>query len=537
LKKVVHVPMSDGEFQLASRRGVLRGLGAAGVILAARTARAAVFAPLSSPSTRYNVRSFGAKGDGIALDTAAIQRAVDTAANDGGGIVTIPAGTYLCFSVRLRSHVTLETSPGSVLLAATPTFSDGHAFDSPEPQSPTISSYQDYGHNHWHNSLLWGEGLQNVAITGEGLLWGRGLNKGDGPAEERVGAGNKILALKNCRNVILRDISMKDAGHFGILASGVDNLLIEGLQIDTRRDGIDIDSCRDVHISNCTINAPWDDGIVLKSSYSLGELRPTERVTIDNCVVTGSFQAGTLLDGTFLPFPKKILSDVPSLVGRIKIGTETNGDVRNVVVSNCVLDGCHGLAVESEDGGHIEDIRFANITMRNLLGPPFFVRLGTRMRGPSDLLPGTVQRISFDGINCWKATSEFCSVLSGVPGHLIRDISLNNIRVEHQGGGVLRKGEVPELERAYPDPQMFGATPAQGFFIRHVEGLKMTNIEVIAMTPDPRPVVVMDDVTRSLLQSVEGNYGATNLYQGRALEKVKVLNPESSSIPVEPYQP
>jgi polygalacturonase len=537
LKSLRNVPESGCELQLNRRRSVLKGLGAAGAILAIKTARAGALPPLPVPRARYDARAFGAKGDGIALDTTAIQRAIDAASNDGGGIVTIPAGTYLCFSIRLRSHVTLETAPGSVLLAATPTFTEGHAFDAAEQQNPTIVGYQDYGHNHWHNSLLWGEGLQNVAIIGAGLLWGRGLNKGDGPAEERIGAGNKILALKNCRNVVLRDVSMKDAGHFGLLASGVDNLLIDGVQIDTRRDGIDIDGCRDVHISNCTINAPWDDGIVLKSSYSLGELRPTERVTIDNCVVTGSFQAGTLLDGTFLPFPKEISTDKPSLVGRIKIGTETNGDVRKVIVSNCVLDGCHGLAVESEDGGHIEDIRFANITMRNLLGPPFFVRLGTRMRGPAEILPGTVQRISFDGINCWNATSEFCSVLSGVPGHMIRDVSLNNIRVEHQGGGVLRKGEVPELEREYPDPQMFGATPAQGFFIRHVEGLKMTNVEVTAMAADPRPLIVMDDVRRSLLQSVEGGSGTANVYQGRTLVDVKVLSPEATSIPVKPYQP
>ena len=157
-----------------------------------------------------------------------------------------------------------------------------------------------------------------------------------------------------------------------MLASGVNGITIDNLRIDTRRDGIDIDSCRNVHIANCTVNAPWDDGIVLKSSYSLGELRPTEEVTIDNCIVSGSYQLGTMLDGTYLPFPAVVKDDPPSRVGRIKIGTETNGDVRNVVVSNCVLQGCHGLAVESEDGAHVEDIRFVNITMRDLIGPPFF---------------------------------------------------------------------------------------------------------------------------------------------------------------------
>jgi polygalacturonase len=249
---------------------------------------------------------------------------------------------YPCFSLRLRSRVTLQLDSGCILLSA-----QGDHYDLPEPQPATIAPYQDFGHNHWHNSLIWGEDLDQVAITGSGILWGKGLNKGDGPNEERPGAGNKAIALKNCRNVLLRDLVLRDAGHFGVLSSGVDNLTIENLRIDTRRDGIDIDSCRNVHISNCTVNAPWDDAIVLKSSFSLGRARPTEQVTISNCTVTGSYQLGSLLDATFLPFPPVVPNDAPSHVGRIKIGTETNGDIRNIVVSNCVFEGCHGLAVES----------------------------------------------------------------------------------------------------------------------------------------------------------------------------------------------
>jgi polygalacturonase len=508
---------------LRSRRSLLKGLCAASAVLSSRTGWAGIWA-------RYDVRDFGAKGDGKTLDTASIQRAIDAAAANGGGVVTLPAGTYLCYSLQLRSHVTLETTPGCVLLAATSEFLSGHEYDAPEPQPAAIVAYQDYGHNHWHNSLLWGEGLEQLAITGPGLLWGLGLNKGDGLAEERVGAGNKIVALKNCRNVTLRDVSMKDAGHFGILASGVDSLLIDAVQID-------IDGCQNVHITNCTINSPWDDGIVLKSSFSLGEVRATKRVTIDNCIVTGSFQMGSALDGSFKSFPKVVPLDAPSLVGRIKIGTETNGDVCNVVVSNCVLDGCHGLAVESEDGGHITDIQFSNITMRNLLGPPFFVRLGTRMRGPAGMTPGTVERVSFDGIQCWNATSEFCSIVSGVPGHAVRDLSFDNIRIAHQGGGTLRVGELPELADAYPDPQMFGPTPSQGFFLRHVQGLRMANVEIRALSHDERPLVVMDNVSDIRLREVEGVDGTSNQFVGRRLTDTLVLNADGRTLPVGKYQP
>jgi polygalacturonase len=229
---------------------------------------------LAQTTSRYDVRSYGATGNGRTLDTTAVQRAIDGAAKDGGGIVHFPAGSYLSFSLRLRSQVTLEFAPGSTLLAATPDFSVlSRQYDAPEAQPVAIVPYQDYGHNHWQNSLLWGENLHDIAIVGQGLIWGRGLQKGDGPEEERAGAGNKAISLKNCRNVLLRDISILDPGHFGVLASGVNNITIDNVRIDTRRDGIDIDGCRNVHITNCTVNAPWDDGIVLKSSYSLGELR------------------------------------------------------------------------------------------------------------------------------------------------------------------------------------------------------------------------------------------------------------------------
>lgn len=489
-------------------------------------------------TAHYDVRSFGAKGDGVAIDTAALQRAINAAAKSGGGTIVFPAGTYLSFSLQLRSHITLQFNTGSTLLAATPDFTQSSAhYNPPEAQPANIIPYQDFGHNHWHNSLLWGEDLDQVAIVGDGLLWGRGLNKGDGPNEERSGAGNKLIALKNCRNVLLRDLSMRDAGHFGVLASGVDNLTIDNLRIDTRRDGIDIDSCRNVHISNCTVNAPWDDAIVLKSSYSLGDVRPTEQVTIIGCTVTGSYQMGSLLDATYLPFPDVIPEDRPSLVGRIKIGTETNGDVRNVVVSDCIFEGCHGIAVESEDGGHVSDVRFSNITMHNLLGPPFFIRLGSRLRGPAGTSIGSIERIDFNAIDCGNSTSTQCSILSGVPGHSIRDVSFVNIRIHHQGGGVERTEKIPEAEKDYPDPQMFGATPANGFFIRHMDGLQMRDVSISAEAKDQRPLLVLDDVRHAHLLSLESNSFAGRMALGRDVDDVTISDVDGSAVPISPYRP
>ena len=133
--------------------------------------------------------------------------------------------------------------------------------------------YQDYGHNHWHNSLLWGEGIHDFSIMGPGLIWGKGLSRGhsddkDLPDTTKPGVGNKTIALKNCHNVILRDFSILQGGWFAILATGVDNLAIDNVKIDTNRDGMDIDCCRNVRISNCSVNSPVDDEICPKSSLA-----------------------------------------------------------------------------------------------------------------------------------------------------------------------------------------------------------------------------------------------------------------------------
>ena len=156
--------------------------------------------------------------------------------------------------------------------------------------------YEDFGHRHWHNSLIWGENLHDISIIGSGMIWGKGLERSNKGEDDK--RPNKSISLYLCRNVIIRDISMLHAGWFGILATGVDNLTIDNVKMDTNRDGMDIDCCQNVRISNCSINSPNDDGICLKSSYGLGFARATENVTITNCQVSG-FDEGSFLDGTY----------------------------------------------------------------------------------------------------------------------------------------------------------------------------------------------------------------------------------------------
>ena len=210
------------------------------------------------------------------------------------------------------------------------------------------------------------------------------------------GLGNKAIALKLSRNVTLRDFTMFMGGHFALLATGVDNLTIDNVKVDTNRDGFDIDACRNVRISNVSVNSPNDDAIVLKSSYGLGFARATENVTITNCQVTG-YDLGTFLDGTFKR-TQELAPDRDRVTGRIKFGTESNGGFKNITISNCVFDRSRGLAIETVDGGLIEDITVTNITMRDVTTAPLFLRLGNRARGPNNPPPGAIRRVEISNL-------------------------------------------------------------------------------------------------------------------------------------------
>jgi len=328
--------------------------------------------------SQFDVRAHGATGDGKTLDTDAINRAIDAAAAAGGGTVVFPAGTYLSTSIHLKSHVALFIGHGAVIEAAP---LERAAYDEPEPNP--WDKYQDFGHSHWHNSLMWGENVEDVAILGTGLIHGKGLTRAGNPPK---GAGNKSIALKNSRNITIRDISILHGGHFAILATGVDNLTVDNVKMDTNRDGIDVDACRNVRLSNLTINSPFDDGICLKSSFGLGVARATENVTITNCQVSG-YDEGTLLDGTF----KRTVKYTRGTTGRIKFGTESNGGFKNITIANCVFDYSRGLAIESVDGGLIEDVTITNLTMRDIVNAPIFIRLGNRARGPENPPPGVTR--------------------------------------------------------------------------------------------------------------------------------------------------
>jgi polygalacturonase len=552
----------------SARRDLLRlsSMGLAASVVSAIPAVGATkkaAAPPLSP-VQFDVRTFGATGDGKAVDSPAINKAIEAAAAAGGGTVIFPAGNYMSFSIRLKSHVDLYLSQGAAIIAADSpkpgetTGYMGGTYDPAEPKT-AYDAYQDYGHNHWHNSLLWGDGISDFSITGPGLIWGKGLSFGAGPGRppgaagasgaglgpggrpagaaaaagaagagaagraggaaggggfggvrpgrgnypqfqaEQPGVGNKTIGLKNCRNVVLRDFSLLKGGHFGLLVTGVDNLTIDNLKIDTDRDGMDIDCCRNVRVSNCTVNSPWDDAIVPKASFALGYNRACENIAITNCYVAGCWELGSVLDGTWK-------RRATGGTGRIKFGTESNGGFKNMVLSNCTFEGCQGLALETVDGALLEDVTVTNIAMRDVLTCPIYMRLGSRLRGPKgaagtdqSTVVGTLKRVLISGISAHNSQSRYGSNITGIPGFPIEDVKISDVYVECVGGGTPDQAKivVPEKENAYPEPGMLGTLPAYGFYFRHLNRLEMSHVEVNPLAPDARPMIYTDDVHRA----------------------------------------
>lgn len=459
-------------------------------------------------SNVFNVRSFGAVGDGKHLDSDAINEAISAAAKTGGGTVSISAGIYLCGSIHLKSNIRLKLEAGSTILGAPQSM---NAYD--ETETYTFGGYQDGGHCYFHNSLIWGENLTNVFIVGNGMINGGGLVDADKILDEMVGfnrsdhsptntfspvrLGNKAIALKLCRNVLIRDITIYHGGHFAILTTGCDNLTMDNVTIDTDRDGIDIDCCRNTMVSNCRINAPGDDALCLKSSYALGRPRLTENLTIVNCQVSG-FQEGTLLNGTMKPSRSRN--------GRIKFGTESSGGFRNCTVANCTFRDCKGLALEEVDGGIMENITINNLAMTDVQDYAIYVATGSRNRTPGLATKSSSRNIFISNVIADGVGKLGGIQLMGMRGQPIEGLRLQNIRIVCDGGGTREDSLLKprELGRGYPEPKYLGVLPAYGVFARHLKNLELENVSVSFATNDFRPAAMFSDVDGLELDEFKG---------------------------------
>lgn len=444
----------------------------------------------------YNVRDFGAAGDGVKIDSPAINAAIDAAAAKGGGVIWFPAGTYSSYSIRLKDNITLRLDEGAVIKAAKPTAEQG--YDIAEPNEWDM--YQDFGHSHWQNSLIWGIGLKNLKFEGKGLIDGtdalsRGLGR-QGPIAE----ANKAIALKNCKNVTIKGISLLNSGHFSLLLTGVDNLVIDHVLCDTNRDAFDIDCCANVKITNCTVNSLNDDGIVLKCSYGLGRPKATENVLVKNCKVSG-YDPGTVYYGTY-GTTITAAPDRDGPTGRVKLGTESNGGFRNIRIENVEFKHCRGLALETVDGAPMENIKVKHIRMDDIWNSPIYIRIGDRMRGPKELPASIARNIEISDVVVTNCDTRYALLIVGLPGNPVRNVTLKDIHIQYKGG--ITKEDV-RLQRGanafffgrnsgYPEPSAHGIQPAWGLSMQHARDIKFQNVTMELMAPDEREKIFLDDV-------------------------------------------
>lgn len=443
---------------------------------------------LSEAHGVYNVRDFGAQGDGKTLDSPAINSAIQQAVSEGGGRIDVPAGTYLCGSIRLDNDIELHLMAGAKIVAAPASmkaYDESEVFGFPE--------YQDGGHTYFHNSLIWAEGKQNVSITGRGMIDGEGLTKKDTERAGNVqggsiGTGDKAIALKLCRNILIRDITIFRGGHFAIIVTGCERGTIDNVTIDTNRDGIDIDCCKYLTVSNTKVNTPSDDAIVLKSSYALKKPVACEHILVNNCLVTG-YKLGTFLDGTYQP------EAVNWVCGRIKLGTESNGGYRNITIANCTCMWSSGLAFEEVDQGRMENITVTNISMSHVHHYPIYITTGCRNRGPKEITRQSSARdISISNVIADDCDSLAGIIITGMAGEPVRNVSLSDIRIQYRGGGKRTDKPYREQGTNYPEPRWAGPTPAYGLFARYVDGLTLRNVQFELLRPDERPEVITEEV-------------------------------------------
>jgi polygalacturonase len=409
--------------------------------------------------TTYNIRNFGAKGDGEALNTKAIQAAIDACAEGRGGTVLFPAGTFLSGTLYLRSNVALELSSGCTLLGS----------ERLEDYPPTVPACKSYTDNYTDKSLIYAENLSNITIMGQGVIDGQGASF-KGPYKVRP----YLIRLVTCQNVTVKDIALRNSAMWVQHYLACDDVSIRGITVRSRcngnNDGMDIDGCHRVRIADCNI---WsgDDSIVLKSTAD----RACENVAIKNCVMS-------------------------SLCNALKFGTESNGGFKNVVVTGCSIYDTNlaGIALEIVDGGTLEQVVVSNITMSNVRSA-LFLRFGDRGRpfkeGMARPPVGTFRNVTISNVEAAGA-SRTGSSITGLPGHPVENVTLSNIRIWVEGGGTRDEAcrVVDEKPEAYPECTMFGTLPAYGLYCRHVKGLTLRNVHLDSVNPDHRHALILEGV-------------------------------------------
>lgn len=442
----------------------------------------------------FDVREFGAVGDGQALCTTGMNRAVAAAVAVGGGTVLVPAGRFLTGTIYLQSNVTLHLAPGAVIVGSTE-LRDYPENPPPAPVDtvefrrllPVYPAALEFG----RFAIISAAGQSNVRITGSGTIDGsgdhvnfskkdmiaRGLTRQEAHARRPFG-----LSFIRCRDVRVEGVTLRNLASWTQGYLDCDGVVVDGVTVDSpgddrNNDGVDIDGCRNFRVVNSRFNT-GDDAICLKSSFAV-----CENVVVANCVIR-------------------------SRVNAVKFGTASNAGFKLVAISNLTVEhaGGAGVAFEVVDGGVLDGVVVSNVVM-NEVAAVVFIRLGDRGRNwmrPGDHAVGTLRNISISNITARVFTSydgrPLSSPISGIPGHNVEDVSLSHVRVLilRDYPRALTEGlvavAIPEAEADYPEHAMFGSLPAYAFYVRHARGITFDDVDVSYAVTDSRPSLFCDDV-------------------------------------------
>ena len=462
-------------------------------------------------SANFNILELGAKPDGKTLSTKILQQAIDNCADNGGGIVIVPAGRFITGTIILKSNTTLKLEKGAVLIGST----------NPKDYIQNMPKYASLRTNGRTCQLIYSENQENISIIGDGMIDGQGAafkvqQTIDGESDAGITRPH-LIQMISCKNVRIEGIDLKNSGAWMQHYLGCDNLQIKGIRVsnfcNVNNDGIDIDGCHDVTISDCIVSS-GDDAIVLKATG----LRSCQNVVISNCILHTFSSA-------------------------IKLGTETTGGFQNISVSNIAISpvtnvgfkyndpvGYTAIALMIVDGGTLENVNISNIVVSEI-SCPIFINLGNRGRKykPDAEVPpvGKIKNVMISNVTA-VSSSRIASSITGIPGYDIEDLVFDNIRLINRSEGLPQDTlqVVPEVN-AYPESDMYGSVlPASGFYIRHAKNVQFTNIHLQAEGTDYRPAFMLDDVKNITITNPVLNTKIANIKIVKEIgcKNVKVIN-------------
>jgi polygalacturonase len=436
-------------------------LDAAGAVFSAVSGAVSEAGVAPAATAVFNVKDYGATGNGSANDTAAINNAITAANNAGAGIVEFPSGTYKSpNTIHMKSDVTLQLDSGSTILGAS-----AKGYDKAE--SNANDKYQDYGHSHFHDAMIYGDGLSNIGFTGSGTIDGGGSlitgNPGSGQAD-------KIISLTRCTGLTLSGITLKRGGHFAALINGCDHVVSDHLTIATSgdRDGWNIISTSDVTITNIT-DAANDDALVFKSDWALGKTINSAHVTVTNAHLSAK------------------------CCNALMFGSETCGDFNDYQFNQITITGAgkSGLGIVSMDGANISDVHYSNVTMSGVHSP-IMEKIGSRKRCGGSPGVGHISNVTYANVNGTSVNNtNFTATLWGnSSSNNISGITFDGVNLTVPGGSGTVSTGVPSNSATDYNPNSIGTRPAYGWYIHNASGISFTNSSVKFSSNDKRPAVI-----------------------------------------------